>query len=307
MRIKRTDKTSRTRHRRTPLGRLATIPLGLAAALALVLPGPAAAETGGEITADRLHAMAEAVATTNVGGTAWAVDEENGTVTVLVDETVSDKELRRIMRSAGTDNGTLEVEEVPGTLSPLLRGGDPILSTDGRRCTLGFNVHGGAYGLTAGHCTRGYPDWYMSNGSVKYLAPTVYSNFPGADYGYIALQGGSSANPSQVICGGSIVNITGTSNAYVGMPVTRSGSTTGCRSGSVTGLNFTVNYGGGDIVHGMIRTNVCAQPGDSGGPLWTGSSAVGILSGGSGDCTFGGTTFYEPIGRALSNHGLTIP
>ena len=44
----------------------------------------------------------------------------------------------------------------------------------------------------------------------------------------------------------------------------RTGSTTGTRTGRVTALNATVNYGGGDIVYGMIQTTVCAEPGDSG-------------------------------------------
>ncbi|MBB0245135.1 serine protease [Streptomyces alkaliphilus] len=306
MRIKRTTDGARGDRRRKGLGRVLAISAGLAAALALTLPGSAAA-TAQEFTTAQLHAAAEAVESTDVGGTAWSVDEKTGTVTVLVDQSVTEKELRQIMRSAGANAGALEIEEVPGTFSKLLRGGQAIYASGGWRCSLGFNVQGGAYALTAGHCTDGYPAWYSNAARTAYLGPTAYSNFPGADYGYISVSGGSSANPSQVICGSSTVNITGIASAYVGMPVTRSGSTTGCRSGSVTGLNFTVNYGGGDIVYGMIRTNVCAEPGDSGGPLWSGSSAVGLTSGGSGNCSVGGTTFYEPVTRALGNHGISLP
>jgi streptogrisin C len=62
----------------------------------------------------------------------------------------------------------------------------------------------------------------------------------------------------------------------------------------------------------MIRTNVCAEPGDSGGSLVTnpGSGsrvqAVGLTSGGSGNCSSGGTTFFQPITEPLSAYGLTL-
>ncbi|WP_244167373.1 trypsin-like serine protease, partial [Streptomyces mutomycini] len=68
----------------------------------------------------------------------------------------------------------------------------------------------------------------------------------------------------------------------------------------------TVNYGGGDIVYGMIRTNVCAEPGDSGGPLYSGTRAIGLTSGGSGNCSSGGTTFFQPVTEALSAYGVSV-
>jgi streptogrisin C len=56
----------------------------------------------------------------------------------------------------------------------------------------------------------------------------------------------------------------------------------------------------------MIRTNVCAQPGDSGGSLVTNTGtsvrAVGMTSGGSGNCTTGGTTFFQPVAEVLSTY-----
>ena len=67
-----------------------------------------------------------------------------------------------------------------------------------------------------------------------------------------------------------------------------------------------MNYGNGDVVNGLIQTNVCAEPGDSGGSLYSGSTALGLTSGGSGDCTSGGTTFFQPVTAALSAYGVTI-
>ncbi len=73
----------------------------------------------------------------------------------------------------------------------------------------------------------------------------------------------------------------------------------------VTALNATVNYSQGSVT-GMIRTTVCAQPGDSGGPLYAGTTALGLTSGGSGNCTSGGTTFFQPVVEALNPYGVTV-
>ena len=71
---------------------------------------------------------------------------------------------------------------------------------------------------------------------------------------------------------------------------------------------MTVRYvgRGGGTVRGMIQTNVCAEPGDSGGPLYDGTKALGITSGGSGDCRTGGTTFYQPVREAANTYGVTV-
>ncbi|MBI0383642.1 trypsin-like serine protease, partial [Streptomyces albiflaviniger] len=88
--------------------------------------------------------------------------------------------------------------------------------------------------------------------------------------------------------------------------VFRSGSTTGLRSGKVTGLNATVNYPEGTVT-GLVQTTVCAEPGDSGGPLFAQGVALGVTSGGSGDCDRGGVTFFQPVTKALTALGVSIP
>jgi len=60
-------------------------------------------------------------------------------------------------------------------------------------------------------------------------------------------------------------------------------------------------------VTGMIRTNVCAEPGDSGGSLVAGNGAQGVTSGGSGNCTVGGTTYFQPVNEILDTYGLWMP
>jgi streptogrisin C len=59
-------------------------------------------------------------------------------------------------------------------------------------------------------------------------------------------------------------------------------------------------------VYGVTRTDVCAEPGDSGGSFVSGTEAQGMTSGGSGDCGSGGTTYFQPVQPALDAFGLTL-
>ncbi|MCX5344511.1 S1 family peptidase [Streptomyces atratus] len=298
MRIKRTTPLSGTARR----SRAVAIAAGLVAVAALAVPS-AQADTTTTFSAKQLSAASDAVLGADVAGTAWSIDPATGTLVVTADSTVSQAEIKQIKQSAGANAGALRIERTPGKLSKLLSGGDAIYAP-GWRCSLGFNVRSGStyYFLTAGHCTDGNPPWYTNSSNSTSIGPTVGSSFPTNDYGLVRYDNTSLAHPGTV---GS-VDITSAANATVGMSVTRRGSTTGIHGGTVTGLNATVNYGGGDIVYGMIQTNVCAEPGDSGGPLYSGSKAIGLTSGGSGNCSFGGTTFFQPVTEALSAYGVSV-
>jgi streptogrisin C len=91
----------------------------------------------------------------------------------------------------------------------------------------------------------------------------------------------------------------------VGAAICRSGSTTGTRCGVIQAKNQTVNYPEGAVT-GLTRTNVCAEGGDSGGPWLSGDQAQGVTSGGSGNCTTGGTTFFQPLNEILATNNLTL-
>ncbi|MEV8408984.1 S1 family peptidase [Streptomyces niveus] len=298
MRIKRTTPRSGIA-RRT---RLLAITTGLVAAAAFAVP-TASADTAGTFSANQLTAASDAVLGADVAGTAWYVDKTTNTLVVSADSSVSKSEIAEIKREAGVNAGALRIERTPGKISKLLAGGDAIYSSLGR-CSAGFNVRSGTtdYFLTAGHCTDGYPSWYTNSARTTLIGATAGSSFPGNDYGIVRYDNSGVSRPGTV---GS-VDITSAANATVGMSVTRRGSTTGTHSGSVTGLNATVNYGGGDVVYGMIQTNVCAEPGDSGGPLYSGSRAIGLTSGGSGNCSSGGTTFFQPVVEALNAYGVSV-
>ncbi|MGP3988748.1 S1 family peptidase [Streptomyces sp. 3N207] len=303
MRIKRTKAIDNMARRRR--SRLIAVASGMAAAGALIAPATASAEAPSPhtYTASQLNSAGDAVRAADVAGTAWHVDKESNKLVVAVDSRVSRADIAQIRRAAGKSAGAVEIEHVKGTFQKYVSGGDAIY-TGSARCSAGFNVRSGStyYLLTAGHCTELGGNWYTNSSRTTLIGPTAGSSFPGNDYGLVRYSNSSVPHPGTV---GS-VDITGAGNASVGQSVTRRGSTTGTHSGQVTGLNATVNYGGGDIVSGLIRTTVCAEPGDSGGPLYRGGTALGLTSGGSGNCSSGGTTFFQPVTEALSAYGVSV-
>ncbi|MFJ5645364.1 S1 family peptidase [Streptomyces sp. NPDC093223] len=239
-----------------------------------------------------------------IPGTSWATDPVTNKVVVTADRTVSGTALTKLAKVVDGLGQKAELRHSKGQFKTFIAGGDAI-SGSGGRCSLGFNVVKGGepYFLTAGHCTDAISSWSDSSGNV--IGSNAQSSFPGNDFGLVKYTSGVD-HPSEVdLYNGSTQKITGAAEATVGMKVTRSGSTTQVHDGTVTGLNATVNYSEG-TVSGLIQTDVCAEPGDSGGSLFSGSSAVGLTSGGSGDCTSGGETFFQPVTEALSATGSQI-
>ncbi|MFJ9710498.1 S1 family peptidase [Streptomyces sp. NPDC101234] len=239
-----------------------------------------------------------------IPGTSWATDPVGNKVVVTADRTVTGAALTKLAKVVDRLGEKVELRHSKGEFKPFIAGGDAI-SGSGGRCSLGFNVVKGGqpYFLTAGHCTQAISTWSDSSGNV--IGQNAQSSFPGTDFGLVKYTSGVD-HPSEVdLYNGSTQKITGAAEATVGMKVTRSGSTTQVHDGTVTGLNATVNYSEG-TVSGLIQTDVCAEPGDSGGSLFSGSSAIGLTSGGSGDCTSGGETFFQPVTKALSATGTQI-
>ncbi|MFD8913197.1 S1 family peptidase [Streptomyces sp. NPDC059575] len=237
-----------------------------------------------------------------VAGTAWSVDYRTNRVVVQADSTVSSGDWTSLTKVASRIGNFVTMERSKGTFTTRLNGAQPILSTSGR-CSAGFNVTNGQrdFILTAGHCGPTGSIWFADNQGNQQLGSTVNSNFPGADFSLVQYDSGKAGPGADVVAigGGKGIRITGAADATVGQRVFRSGSTSGLHDGQVTALNATVNYPEGSV-SGLIETNVCAEPGDSGGPLFSEGQALGVTSGGSGDCTSGGTTFFQPLTKAMS-------
>jgi streptogrisin C len=205
---------------------------------------------------------------------------------------------------------TESVAQAPRTLWNLI-GGQAIRNSQAR-CSIAFSARSGAtrYILTAGHCGELGGTWSGSGGTI---GPVARFNFPTDDFAIIQVTSAAAVQTALVdrYSAGADVTVAGSSAAAVGSSICRSGSTTGWHCGTVQANNQTVNYGGGDIVNGLTRTSVCAEPGDSGGAYVSPNGATrvqaqGITSGGSGNCTSGGTTFHQPVNEALSRYGLSL-
>ncbi|AQS66049.1 S1 family peptidase [Streptomyces pactum] len=243
-----------------------------------------------------------------VAGTAWALDYRSNEVVVRGDSTVTESDWSRLTGVAEGIGGFVRMERTAGTFTTRLNGAEPILSTTGR-CSAGFNVTDGRsdFILTAGHCGPTGSVWFGDDGGDRQVGRTVAGSFPGDDFSLVEYANGKAGEGADVVAvgEGKGVRITGTGEPAVGQRVFRSGSTSGLRDGRVTALDATVNYPEGTVT-GLIETDVCAEPGDSGGPMFSEGLALGVTSGGSGDCAKGGTTFFQPLSEAMESLGVEL-
>ncbi|MBB4968808.1 S1 family peptidase [Saccharothrix violaceirubra] len=238
--------------------------------------------------------------------TGWHVDDASNTVVVEVNKLTRDAAADKFIAGAKTLSPAVRVVEVtesPTTLADT-RGGDAYYIGSGSRCSVGFAVTGGF--VTAGHCGK---SGNTTTGVNRQSQGTFRgSSFPGNDYAWVATNSSWTSKPWVNRYNGSNVTVKDATEAATGAQICRSGSTTQWRCGSIQARNATVNYPQGSV-QGLIRTSACAEPGDSGGSAVAGTgfgSAQGMTSGGSGNCSSGGTTYFQPVGEALSAYRLTL-
>jgi streptogrisin C len=192
------------------------------------------------------------------------------------------------------------VANMPTTFATI-RGGDAYLINRSARCSVGFSVTTGF--VSAGHCGTTGATATTSGGAA--LGTFSGSSFPGNDYSYIRGASGNTFSGRINNYNGGTLPVSGSTASAVGASVCRSGSTTGVFCGTVRSTGATVNYSEGRVT-GLTQTNVCAEPGDSGGSFYSGAQAQGVTSGGSGDCSSGGVTYFQPVNEILSAFGLTL-
>jgi streptogrisin D len=245
----------------------------------------------------------------SIPGTSWAIDPRTNKILVTADRTVTGERWDRLESTVeGLGSGMATVRKSAGTFKTFASGGDAVFG-GGARCSLGFNVTAGdgspAF-LTAGHCGVAADQWSDAQGGPP-VATVDQAVFPGeGDFALVRYDDPATEAPSEVNLGDRSLPISGAAEATVGQEVLRMGSTTGLADGQVLGLDATVNYPEGTVT-GLIQTDVCAEPGDSGGSLFTRDGlAIGLTSGGSGDCTAGGETFFQPVTTALEAVGATL-
>ncbi|MEO3755775.1 S1 family peptidase [Streptomyces sp. B6B3] len=240
------------------------------------------------------------------GVSSWSVDPRaNSVVVEVVEGAGSDADVAAFLADArreGPVTVRADVGQAPETFAAGTVGGDPYY-TGSVRCSIGFSVHGGF--VTAGHC--GSPGTAVSGWDGTRIGEFRGSSFPDNDYAWVSVGNGWWTEP--VVLGWGTVSdalVRGSAEAPVGASICRSGSTTGWHCGTVLAKNETVNYSSGETVHQLTKTSVCAEPGDSGGSYISGDQAQGVTSGGWGNCSGGGETWYQPVNEILAAYGLTL-
>jgi hypothetical protein len=199
-----------------------------------------------------------------------------------------------------------------------LRGG--VRFAGGASCTLGFigrsRANGRLYAITAGHCLR-VPNGFVTTSQFagvtgpQIIGPARNSVFgrPG-DAAIIEITNHAvwkpqarlyvTAAPASGGVDGMVRNelypIMRDGLNQEGLRVCKRGYAGGTSCGRVQALGITVNYRNADgsttTVGGLAQANYCTTPGDSGGPVFAGNTAYGIVSGhGATTCT----SFYQVI------------
>lgn len=275
---------------------------------ATAAPAPAPAPAGAEVEPqlashseqrlDSAKAALDRAAPPDESITSWYVDADAHAVVVAAQPDAGPA-VARFIEASGVDKELVRVEPATGAprlLQPWpLTEGDPYY-VGSARCTVGFLVttRGGDDGfVTAGHCggvgssTQGF--------NLQPQGTFQISHFPGNDWALVIVSDNWIPTPIA----------TGSREAAVGASVCKLGSTTGTTCGTITAKNVTVNYPQG-TVSGLTRTTLCAEPGDSGGPVFAGTQGQGIVSGGSGNCAFGGVTYFQPLNPILSSARLSL-
>ncbi|RMI27685.1 S1 family peptidase [Nocardia stercoris] len=179
-------------------------------------------------------------------------------------------------------------------------GGDPYSADGLNACSLGFNGtdhSGNVVNISAGHCdpngqNAGTPDATVAyegnshDGSVHTprfgtFDKTVTDN---VDFSVIKIDkevAGRFKNNFVRVPGGDPLPITGIADPLVGAPVCKSGEKAGFNCGTISDVNQTLvidDYR--TLKDSFVATVACALPGDSGGPVVTGTMALGISSAG---------------------------
>lgn len=292
-------------------------------AIAVVIIGAAGLFDVGGAAADPLAGRSAAAAAAyldanlRIAGTSWTRNPDTGELVVRYDESVTTAQVTRLKGMTEAYRGVVRLEPMPGVLRFTMAGGQSIYSNS-VACTLGFNViqNGTYYILTAGHCIHALGERFWARAdhiAASSLGVAVSKRFGGSnlhDIGLIRYD-----NPNTVKAGvvdlhnGTTQDITDSRPVQADDYLCKSGRTSGVTCGHVTNLhwNGTVHddFSGDVYLTDMIETDLCVQPGDSGGPLYSGHSAIGITSASTG-CGTGGRSYYTRATTAEAIYDVNV-
>jgi len=163
-------------------------------------------------------------------------------------------------------------------------------------CSAAFNFNGSpplfpdASFLTAGHCFDGFQNIYAFHDggwpAIGQLASRHYTGCPitnpcSADVELISenLYPFTVAPSTNKLANGQAITSVKTTGLVVGESICKLGNTSGTTCGTITGLNYTFCYTNDSCFKSGILVSQDFCHGDSGGPVYYGSVAKGIVSG----------------------------
>lgn len=245
----------------------------------------------------------------------WHIDVVDNQVKVTAPRNAGDSATSDFLDYARTWGNAVDIDSVEATVQPAngyLLSSDSITLNNRLECSVGFNAvddENRPIILTAGHCLESSTAAY--HGSL--VGTTSSVDYPRTDFGSVRTNTSAwTPEPAVNKYNGTARAVLGISRPPVGTRVCKSSSITGWTCGTIQAYDQTVNYGNGNIVYNLVRFNACVEPGDSGGAVMDGSSAVGLISGaqffttGYGNEVCGGrvgepnVSFYQPIGPVLN-------
>ncbi|MFF8811077.1 S1 family peptidase [Streptomyces pactum] len=215
--------------------------------------------------------------------------------------------LAALTASPAAASGARQPDDGPAAVTAV-RGGDTLYGADGSVCTVAFNARSDStyYALMPGHCAGPGTTWYADPSRTVVVGTTIGAHFPADDYGLLRYTGTAVTHPGEVtLRDGTVRDITGAAFPVVGQSLCHLGRVTGIHCGTVSAVNVSVNYPEGTVT-GLFRSTICSEPGDVGGPAFSGTTALGFIVSGSGNCRTGGSTFYQPVAEILAAYGLTL-
>ena len=232
----------------------------------------------------------------------WYVDVVTNTVVVLARG--GSAAARAFVAASGVDAAAVRVVASTETPRPLydVRGGDAYY-IGGGRCSVGFSVNGGF--VTAGHCgTAGHRHPGLQPGRAGHLRRAPRSP--------ATTTPGCGSTPTGPRSRGSTTTAAATSPSPAPTrprSARRSAGPAPPPAGTAAPSRPrtpTVNYPQGTVT-GLTRTNVCAEPGDSGGSLdLRPAGARASPPAARATAPSGGTTYFQPVNEILSAYGLTL-
>ncbi|MGW1728462.1 S1 family peptidase [Streptomyces sp. NPDC002306] len=245
-------------------------------------------------------------------GTMWGVDVPANQVVVSADGTVGERDLAALKKFVAPYGKAVRVIRTSGETRRTaggINGGDYI-QNGVVSCSYGFTVRKKSDPnykaiLTAGHCTdTSGTDWSKSDGS--YIGYTTGHNLAdGNDFGLIRAYSADVTYYGNVeAANGDAQDITYSRDSRVHETACASGYKSKYACGTVIFRNQTINWSDGSPTStGMDVAQICRDHGDSGGPLFAGDAALGLLVGSDSDAC---QSFYQPVNEALSWYGMEV-